>query len=267
MSYHTIEHEQAVYTGPSEYEREDQDAALALFMDMYDANALYPNNPVGVVQYMRNKMPTPTSDNAAYAEIELTRHLSGLYRQFKAAWAARARDERGPQLPPHKVDKPEPLPEKLIPGQRVDMVDPNSGEIVEVIVPPEAPARQEEPKVNVTAVQLNAARSHCYEQLNSFARRLESLAQFKDTDVVADAMRRVKECEDTMRNLKRQSKQMRGYFDVLELVAAAHAKYPETANVEDIVKAEEIDLRAHGLTRRKLREFLAAFSPTAQAAA
>ncbi|GGZ22295.1 hypothetical protein GCM10010300_77540 [Streptomyces olivaceoviridis] len=266
MSYHTIEHQGTVYAGPSEYEREDQEAALALFMDMYDASALYPNNPVAVVEYIRSKMPMPTSDNAAYAEIELIRHLTTLVRQFKSAWAARARDERGPQLPPHQVDKPEPLPEKLVPGQRVNMVDPETGEIKEVIVPPQSTV-DDEPKVNPTAVQLNAARSHCYEQLSSLARRLESLAQVKDSDLVAEAMRKVKECDDTIKSLNRQSKQIRGYYDVLELVAAAHPRYPEAATVEDIVQAEAIDLRAHGLSRKKLREFLAVFSSTAQAAA
>ncbi|MFI9176088.1 hypothetical protein [Streptomyces lincolnensis] len=266
MSYHTIEHQGTVYAGPSEYEREDQEAALALFMDMYDASALYPNNPAAVVEYIRGKLPKPTSDNAAYAEIELIRHLTTLVRQFKAAWAARARDERGPQLPPHKVDKPEPLPEKLVPGQRVEMVDPKSGEVIEVIVPPQAQA-DDEPKVNTTAVQLNAARSHCYEQLGSLARRLESLALIKDSDLVAEAMRKVKECDDTIRSINRQSKQMRGYFDVLELVAAAHPRHPEGASVEDIVQAEAIDLRAYGLSRRKLREFLAAFASAGQVAA
>lgn len=266
MSYHTIEHQGTVYAGPSEYEREDQEAALALFMDMYDASSLYPNNPVAVVEYLRGKMPKPTSDNAAYAEIELVRHLSTLVRQFKAAWAARARDERGPQLPPHQVDKPEPLPEKLVPGQRVNMVDPDTGEIVEVIVPPQV-SPDDEPKVNPTAVQLNAARSHCYEQLSSLARRLESLAQIKDSDLVAEAMRKVKECDDTIRALNRQSKQLRGYYDVLELVATAHPRYPEGASVEEIVAGEAIDLRAYGLSRRKLREFLGHFSSSGQVAA
>ncbi|MEU2718053.1 hypothetical protein [Streptomyces sp. NPDC007205] len=80
-------------------------------------------------------------------------------------------------------------------------------------------------------------------------------------------MRKVKECDDTIKSLNRQSKQIRGYYDVLELVATAHPRYPEAATVEDIIQAEAIDLRAHGLSRRKLREFLAVFSSTTQVAA
>ncbi|MEU2718052.1 hypothetical protein [Streptomyces sp. NPDC007205] len=76
-----------------------------------------------------------------------------------------------------------------IPGQRVKMVDPDTGEIKEVIVPPQPPV-DDEPKVNTTAVQLNAARTHCYEQLSSLARRLESLASVKDSDLVAETCAR-----------------------------------------------------------------------------
>jgi hypothetical protein len=43
-------------------------------------------------------------------------------------------------------------------------------------------------------------------------------------------------------------------------VAAAHPKYPDVQSVEDIVRGEKIDLAAHGLNYKKLREFLAAFT-------
>ncbi|MEU9797090.1 hypothetical protein AB0E27_42225 [Streptomyces sparsogenes] len=234
-------------------------------MDMSDAAALHPNNPAGAQEYIRSKMPRPTAENAAYAEIEMRRLAAALHRGFKTAWAAHARDQRGPKLPPYKVNEPKPLPEKLIPGQRVDMVDPQTGEVVSVIVPPEQNPSGQEPKVNPVAVQLNAARTHCFEQLNSYERQLQSLESAEDTDLVAEALRQVEERKNMIKDVRRRAVQMRGYFDVLELAAAAHPRHPDTASVEDIIRAEKIDLRTHGLTYKKLREFLAAFAPQAAA--
>jgi hypothetical protein len=115
------------------------------------------------------------------------------------------------------------------------------------------------------AVQLNAARSHCYEKLSSYARQLQSLEEGEDTDLVAEALRRVEERKNKIKQVRRDSVQMRSYFDVLELAAAAHSRYLDTATVEDIVRAEGIDVRAHGLTYKKLREFLTVFAPQAAA--
>ncbi|MFD7063493.1 hypothetical protein [Streptomyces sp. NPDC059906] len=265
MSYHVIEHEGQVFVGPAEYEREDQAAALALFIDMTDAAALHTDNAVAAQDYIRHKLPAPTADNPAYVGLEQRRHAAALQRSFKNAWAAHARDQRGPKLPPHKVREPKPLPEKLIPGQRVEMIHPETGEIMTVVVPPDQSVPEQEPKVNPVAVQLNAARSHCYEKLNSFARQLQSLEEAEDTDLVAEALRQVEERKNTIKTVKRQSVQMRGYYDVLELAAAAQPRHPDTTSVEEIIRAEKVDVRAHGLTYKRLREFLSAFSLAAAA--
>ncbi|MFE5713432.1 hypothetical protein ACFQ7J_21780 [Streptomyces sp. NPDC056501] len=262
MSYHSIEHDGHVYVGPAEYEREDQTATLALFMDMTDAAALHPDNPVAAQDYILQKLPTPTAENPSYARLEQRRHAAALHRTFKSAWAAHARELR-PKLPPHQVKKPEPLPEKLIPGQRVEMINPDTGEIVTVIVPPSQAEPEPEPTVNPAAVQLNAARNHCYEKLTSYARQLQTLESAEDTDLVAEALRQVEARKNAIKTVKRQSVQLRGYYDVLELAAAAHSRHPDITSVEAIIQAEGIDVRAHGLTFKKLREFLDAFAPGA----
>ncbi|GHE11033.1 hypothetical protein [Streptomyces alanosinicus] len=231
---------------------------------MTDATALHTDNPVEAQNYIRRKLPSPTADTPAYAGLEQRRHAAALHRSFKSAWAAHARDQRGPQLPPHKVREPQPLPEKLIPGQRVEMIHPETGEIMTVIVPGQ-PEPEQEPKVNAIAVQLNAARSHCYEKLSGYARQLHCLEEAEDTDLVAEAVRQIEERKNTIKTVKRQSIQMRGYYDVLELAAAAQPRHPDITSVEEIIRAEKIDVRIHGLTYKKLREFLAAFAPSAAA--
>ncbi|MEU7154597.1 hypothetical protein AB0B15_42320 [Streptomyces sp. NPDC045456] len=256
MSYHAISHEGSDLVGPSEYEREDQEAARALFLDVHDAFALYPNNQVGVVDYLVKKLPKIGADDAPYARIEQLRHLTALYRSFKAAYAAHARDQHGPKVPPHKVKEPEPLPEKLIPGQRVEMVDPDTGELITVIVP--EPAKPgDEPKTDLVAVVLNAARTYCYEQLQRNERQLATLDG--DRDIVEEAKRRAKEHRDMIKTINRDSVQLRKFYDVLELVAQSKDKYPEGTSVEDIVAGEKIDLASYALNRKKLREFLEQF--------
>ncbi|MFJ2175875.1 hypothetical protein ACIOHE_23655 [Streptomyces sp. NPDC087851] len=256
MTYHLISHEGSNFVGPSEYEREDQDAALALFLDVHDALSLHPNNQAGVVDYLMKKLPKIGAKDAPYARIEQMRHLTSLYRSFKSAYAAHARDQHGPKLPPHKVKQPEPLPEKLVPGQRVEMADPKTGELVTVIVP--EPAKpDDEPKTDLIAVVLNAARTYCFDQLQRYERQLTTLEN--DSDIVEEAKRKAKEHRDTIRSISRDAVQLRKFYDVLELVAQSKGKHPEGTSVEAIVAAEKINLADHALNRKKLREFLERF--------
>ncbi len=262
MSFHVIKHKGTEYVGPSDYEREDQEAALALFIDMSAATAAYPNNPQGVVDHMLRKMPKPTHENPAYARNEQARHWAASYRAFKAAYSAHAKHQRGPKLPPHHVNAPTPLPEKLIPGQRVEMVDPDTGELRTVIVPPEAPGTDQAPPVDHVAVQLNAALSHCFETMNRNARQAEVLKEAADDEVLAEAARNAKEAREKAKGIDRQNIQLRNYYDVLNLVAAARPRYLDgKSGVEEIVRAEKISLLDHGLNYKKLREFIAAFDP------
>lgn len=255
-AYHVISHKGSDLVGPSDYEREDQGVTLVLFQDVSDAFAMHPNNQAGVVGYLMTKMPRIGAEDAPYARIEQQRYLTGLYRAFKAAYAAHARDQHGPKLPPHKVSEPQPLPEKLIPGQRVEMVDPDTGELKIVIVPePVTPGDQ--PKTDLIAVALNAARTYCFEQLQRYERQLATLEN--DSDIVEEAKRRAKDHRDTIRTINRDSVQLRNFYDVLERVAQSKEKYTEGTSVEDIVIGEKIDLTNHALNRKKLREFLDRF--------
>ncbi|MFF1420023.1 hypothetical protein [Streptomyces sp. NPDC058280] len=256
MTYHLISHEGSNLVGPSDYEREDQEETRALFLDVHDAFSLSPNNPVGVVDYLDKKQPKIGNDAPPYARTERLRYLTSLYRSFKSAYAAHARDQQGPKLPPHKVKQPEPLPEKLVPGQRVEMVDPETGELKTVIVP-EPTKPDDEPKTDLIAVGLNAARTYCFDQLQRYERQLATLEN--DSDIVEEAKRKAQEHRDTIKSINRDSVQLRRFYDVLELVAQRKEKHPEGTSVETIVAAEKINLADHALNRKKLREFLERF--------
>ncbi|MFF3558239.1 hypothetical protein ACFYXL_33050 [Streptomyces tsukubensis] len=266
MSFHVITDETGTeWVGPADYERADQVAVLPLFRDWSDAFALHPNNQAGAVAYMLNRMPRPTARDASYAQYEQERHFTNGYRAFKASYASHARHKEGPKPPPQQVDAPVPLPEAVIPGQRKEMMDPETGELVTAVVLPEKPDPETAPQVDPIAVLVNAARSHCFETITRNGRHMTALEQAGDRDAVAAAMRQEKERKDQLRDLTRETRRLRGYFDVLELVAAAHPRYPAAQSVEEIVRAEQVDLSAHGLNYKKLREFLAAFSTTVAA--
>ncbi len=208
------------------------------------------------MDYLKRKQPRIGPEDAPYASVEQVRYLTSLYRSFKSAYAAHARDQQGPKLPPHKVKQPEPLPEKLVPGQRVEMADPETGELKTVIVP--EPAKpDDEPKTDLIAVGLNAARTYCFDQLQRYERQLVTLEN--DTDIVEEAKRKAKEHRDTIRSINRDAVQLRSFYDVLELVARSKVRHPEGTSVEAIVAAEKISLTDHALNRKKLREFLERF--------
>ncbi|MFD7206276.1 hypothetical protein [Streptomyces sp. NPDC059893] len=264
MNFHTITYQGKTYFGPPEYAREDQEEAGVLFRDMLNATTLHPNNPAGVTAYMVKQMLKPGVTCAPYAEAELMRHLQRLERQFRAAYAAHSRHESGPTPPPPPITEPTHIPEKIVPGQRKELVDPNTGEVITVMVPADQAQSTEPVTVDNVAVVINAARTYCYETRQDNERRIHALSDLK---IMEEARRHDREVKNERTKLSRHSAQLAKFNELLDLVAAARPKHDEDTSVESIVRAEEFDIRSFGLTYRKLREFLQRFEHPAEASA
>ncbi|MER6499199.1 hypothetical protein ABT218_07340 [Streptomyces sp. NPDC001455] len=264
MSFHVIKDNGTDYVGPAEYERAHQGRTLTYFRDWSDALALHPKSPGSAVEYMMARMPKPRSQDAPYARDVMERYLTLEHRQFRSAYAAHARHQEGPKPPPERIKDPTLLPESVIPGQRKEMIDPDTGEITTVVVPPEASQPDQTPQIDSIAVAINGALAHLYQSITSKSRQADSLEQGSSSEALEEEIRRSKQMREQVRTLRREVRSERGYFDVLELVRDTRTKHPDAKTTEEIVRAEGIDLSTHGLNYKKLREFVAAFQPKAQ---
>ncbi|MGW4839670.1 hypothetical protein [Streptomyces globisporus] len=115
------------------------------------------------------------------------------------------------------------------------------------------------------AVQINGARTFCFEELGRSNRQTKLLEASLERDDMAEALRREKETQNQLKELGRNMVRVRGYYDVLQLVAEAHPRHPGVQSIEHVVRAEKIDLQPFGLKYKKLREFVADFAPQATA--
>ncbi|WP_329595823.1 hypothetical protein OG195_44390 (plasmid) [Streptomyces sp. NBC_01362] len=264
MSFHVIKDKDTEYVGPAEYERAHQGRTLTYFRDWSDALALYPKSTGSAVEYMMARLPKPRSQDAPYARDVMERYLTLEHRQFRSAYAAHARHKEGPKPPPEQIKDPTLLPESVIPGQRKEMVDPDTGEVKTVFVQPETSQQDQTSQIDPIAVAINGALAHLYTSITSKSRQADSLEQGSSSEVMEEEMRRSKQMREQARTLRREVRSERGYFDVLGLVRDARPKHPDATTTEDIVRAEGIDLTAHGLNYKKLREFVAAFQPKVQ---
>ncbi|WP_420037757.1 hypothetical protein ACN2WE_40855 [Streptomyces sp. cg28] len=257
-NFHLIARGGVELAGPPEYARADQDDAWALFKAVSEASVTSTNSAHDMVDHLVSKS-TQGLIGASWVETELRNHFTQLVRKFRTAWAAHARSLAGTTdpTPPTLLKEPDRLPEHLVPGQRKEVVDPQTGELITVIVPVEAPSGPEPVKTDTVAVQINAALQHCYTRQQENNRIIATIAGL---DVMAEARIKARETRAESRRALRENIRVAKYAELIDLAKAARPKYPEDTSVEEILRGEEIDIKAFGLSYRKLREFLVGLS-------
>ncbi|MCX5079002.1 hypothetical protein OG321_42150 [Streptomyces sp. NBC_00424] len=252
MSFHTITYQGVDYLGPSEYDKADQEEALLLFQQMAQAHTANPDDTVGQVAYLMKCIDFPLQPTARWAKEEMRVHLKDRVKRFAAAYRAKAKYDAGLGGPQQGIKPPETIPVNF-PGQRKEMVDPDTGELKTVFVADEP---TNSPTPDALAVALNAAGADLYERDTRLRHEEESLGRASMSEELAAVERRHAENRERASEIKKERKQLAGYSALVEKLKSVRADHPEVMEAVDIIRAQGWDLKVYNLTLRKVREFM-----------